>query len=477
MEFPPAAKNLLKKISLFSKKKKKTLYIVGGYLRDALLNKHKEIIDIDFCLKNGAIRLGHELARQLRAGFVVLDKEHGACRLVKKIGERNHTLDFTDFRAKTLEEDLRLRDFTINTLALPLEAIFTEENPFNFMVDPYGAAGDLKKKIIRVASGKSFDDDALRILRAYSFACMFNFKIAPPTLSLIRRKKKKLSGVSGERIRDELFKILACPDSCAYFKKMDEAGVLKIVFPEIEMMRDLEQGPYHHLDVLKHTFETIRQLEFIFREFKDEQKVQDYLNECVCALRQRFTLMKLAAFLHDIGKPKALRHEDGKLKFHGHEKIGLDMTQEICTRIKLSNDERQALGKMVLWHLRPGYLADHEPPSARAIFRYFRDTGQESLSTLLLSLADQRATKGPLTTRVSRLRHEKLVASLIKEYFDRKNEKKLPRLLTGDDLIKRFKLTPSPLIGKILREIEELQAIGKIRSKKEALAAASRIAH
>jgi poly(A) polymerase len=474
MEFPPSANNLLKKIFLSAKKKKKTLYIVGGYLRDALLNKHKENLDIDFCLRNGAIRFGYKLARQLRAGFVVLDKEHGACRLVKKIGDKNHTLDFTDFRAKTLEEDLKLRDFTINTFALPLDALFTKDNPLDFIIDPYAGKKDLKKKIIKVASKKSFDDDALRILRAYSFACIFNFKIEPGTLRLIRQKKKKLPGVSGERIRDELFKIFACLDSYAYLKKMDDSGVLRIIFPEIELMRNLAQGPYHHLDVLKHTFETIRQLEIIFQEFKNNQEVQDYLNEFICAQRRRFALMKLAAFLHDTGKPQALRQEDGKIKFHGHEKIGLSITQEICSRLRLSNDEREALEKMVLWHLRPGYLADQRPPSARARFRYFRDTGQESLSTLLISLADQRATKGPLTSRASRLHHEKLVSGLIKEYFNRKNEKKLPRLLTGDDLLKRFKLTPSPLIGKILREIEELQAIGKIKTKKEALAAASR---
>ena len=475
MKFTPFAKKLLKKIFLFSKRNRKNLYIVGGFLRDALLNKQKESLDIDFCLPEGAIRFGHKLARQLKAGYVVLDKEHGACRLVKAIGDRDHTLDFTDFRAKTLEEDLKLRDFTINALALPLNAIFKKIDLLDSVVDPRGAAQDLKKRIIRVASKKSFDDDALRILRAYSFACMLNFRIEPGTLELIRRKKKKLSGVSGERIREELFKIFSCPDSYTYFKKMDEAGVLKIVFPEINSMRDLAQGPYHHLDVLKHTFETIRQLEIIFLEFKDKRQVQEYLNENICAQRKRFALMKLAAFLHDIGKPKALRHEDGKIKFHGHEKIGCDITREISVRLKLSNDERQALEKMVLWHLRPGYLSDHHPPSARAIFRYFRDTGQESLSTLYISLADQRATKGPLTTRTSRLNHEKLAAGLIKEYFERKNEKKLPRLLSGDDLIKRFKLTPSPLIGKILREIEELQAIGKISSKKEALAAASRI--
>jgi len=131
-----------------------------------------------------------------------------------------------------------------------------------------------------------------------------------------------------------------------------------------------------------------------------------------------------------------------------------------------------ALEKMVLWHLRPGYLADNEEVTPRAIFRYFRDTKKEGVSVFLISLADQRATKGPLTSRKSRIQHEKVVLNLVKEYFKRKKEKKLPRLISGDDLIKKFKLAPSPLIGKILREIEELQAIGKTKNKKEALEAA-----
>jgi hypothetical protein len=130
---------------------------------------------------------------------------------------------------------------------------------------------------------------------------------------------------------------------------------------------------------------------------------------------------------------------------------------------------------MVLWHLRPGYLADNEKITPRAIFRYFRDSAQEAISILLLSIADQRATKGPLTSRESRIQHEKAVFGLIKEYFKRLKEKKPSRLVNGDDLIKKFKLSPSPLIGKVLRELEELQAIGKIKTRLEALKIAEKI--
>jgi poly(A) polymerase len=130
---------------------------------------------------------------------------------------------------------------------------------------------------------------------------------------------------------------------------------------------------------------------------------------------------------------------------------------------------------MVFWHLRPGYMADNYELSERAVFRYLRDTGSEAVDTLILSIADQRATRGRLTTRQSREHHEKMCLGLIKEYFRRKKEKKLPRLVNGNDLIKEFNLEPAPLIGKLLSKIEELQAIGRIKTRQEALAAAKKL--
>src|SRR3989338_10854954 len=256
---------------------------------------------------------------------------------------------------------------------------------------------------------------------------------------------------------------------------MDKLKILKIIFPEIEIMRNIKQGPYHHLDVWQHSLETVRQLEILIQELKNNQEIQGYLDEIISSERRRWQLIKLGALFHDVGKPQAKRREGGKTKFHGHERIGWEITQNIAKRLKLSNDELDALIKMVLWHLRPGYLADNEEITSRAMFRYFRDTAKEGASTLLISIADQRATKGPLTSKKSRIHHEKVVLGLIRKYFKKQKEKKLPRILTGDELMKKFKLEPSPLIGKMLSEIEELQAIGKIKTKAEALEAARKI--
>lgn len=465
---------ILKPIYRFAKARRVRLYLVGGILRDIILNREKDNPDIDFCLKRGAISFARRPARQIKAGFVVLDKEHGACRLVKRIKDKAYTLDFTDFRGESLEEDLLHRDFTINCLALELKDVFRKEGPDNFLIDPYGGRRDLRLKTIRVVNRKAFNEDPLRMLRAFSLAATFGFKINKETIRLIKLEREKLSGVSYERIRDELFKILDRPNSSEYLLELDKLKILKIIIPEIELMRGVKQGPYHHLDVWQHTLETVKQLEGLVQELKKNREIQDYLNEIISGERRRFALIKLGALLHDIGKPRTLRRQNGKTTFYGHERTGLDIARGIIRRLRLANDELDSLSKMILWHLRPGYLADSEQVTSRAKFRYFRDTGFEGVSILLLSIADQRATKGRLTLRESRIHHEKLALDLIKEYFRKKKERKPPRLLTGDDLIKRFRLKPSPLIGKILSEVEELQAIGKIKTKREALEAAKK---
>lgn len=467
-------KKVLKLIYDFAETKKVKLYLVGGYLRDIVLKREKSNPDMDFAVKKGAIRFGREFAAKIKAGFVVLDKEHGSCRLLKRIQDKDYTLDFTDFRGRDLKEDLLLRDFTINSLALELEEAISQESLNNHLVDLYGGKQDLKKKIIRVLSKRSFPEDPLRILRAFSLACIFDFKIEKQTIKLINQEKEKLDGVSCERVRDELFKILDSDRAYDYLSYMHKLNVLKLIIPEIEVMRNVRQGPYHHLNVLAHSFESLRQMDLLIKACRNKE-VEDYLNEYLCGQRKRRALIRLGVLLHDIGKPKTLRRRKGKTIFHGHERAGADIVRIIGRRLKLSNDELDALNKMVFWHLRPGYMADNLTLSARAKFRYFRDAGKEALSILLVSLADQRSTRGRLTSGETRQRHEKAVASLIKEYLKKKKEKKLPRLINGDDLIKNLRLRPSILIGVILSRVEELQAIGRIKTKQEALALAQRI--
>lgn len=471
---PAQDKLILKQVFNFTRSQRAQIYIVGGYLRDIFLNRKKINPDIDFCIVKGAINFGRKLAKKLGAGFVVLDKEHGSCRLVKKIKNAHYTLDFTDFRGQDLREDLLHRDFTINTLALELGEVFAD-GALARVIDIRGARRDLKSKTIKLISESAFKEDPLRILRAFSLAAIFGFTIEDGTLRLIKAQRNLLGNVSFERVRDELFKILARGNSFEYVDMLEKMKILPVIMPEIEIMRGVNQGPYHHLDVLKHSFEALRQLEILLRQKRHDTDINLCLEEVISGSRGRRALMKLGVLLHDIGKPQAKRRKGKKTIFHGHERIGAKISISIARRLKLSNDEVDAMRKMVFWHLRPGYLADNENISPRAVFRYFRDAGLEGLSILLISLADQRATRGRLTSKESRLEHEKAVAGLIKEYFRRKKEKKLTRLLTGYDLMREFNLQPSPFLGKILKRLEELQGVGAVKTKEQALLQARKI--
>jgi len=240
-------------------------------------------------------------------------------------------------------------------------------------------------------------------------------------------------------------------------------------------MYHLPQGGYHHLSLLEHSFEVVRQVEKIFLEFKNNPKIKVYLEEKLAFGRNRESLLKFAALLHDIGKPETCRKEKGKTSFHGHEHSGRYIVRTIAKMHKLSSLEKDTLEAMVLHHLRPAYLSNFKTPTARAVFRYFRDSGKEAVSVLLLSLADQRSTRGPLSTKAHERHHEKIMRALLDEHLNKKPVLKRVRLLTGDDLIKKLKLKPAPIFKKILLTVDEKQALGEIATKQQALDVARRM--
>ncbi len=478
------------------------IYLVGGFLRDLLLNRQgvAGALDFDFAIEKDAIRFAQSFARTIKGVFVLLDQENGCGRVVKKHEGKILIFDFADFRAKTLRADLAHRDFTINTLCVDLEDLKEDEKrggtPSEIQIakgcpptalselrkifrDFKGGQKDLKRKTIRMLSSKVFQEDPLRLLRAFSLRAALGFKIESKTLVQIKKDRGLLKDVSLERIRDEFFKILASPRAFENLKAMDQIGLLEEVIPQVRVMFGVVQGGYHHLDVWPHSLETVHQLEKILQEIQDDknqQKLNTYLSERLSGTRLRCDLLKLAALLHDIGKPDTQKQEKDRMSFHGHEHVGASIVRSVARMLKLSVRERHRLEDIVRWHLRPGYLSNFKKPSERSIFRYFRDTKEEALSILLLSLADQRSTRGVMTTEADQKHHESIARELITRYFEIKRQKPVVRLITGHDLIKKLKLKPSPLFAKILREIEEKQTLGKIQSKEEALALAQKIA-
>lgn len=457
------------------KKYPQEVYLVGGYIRDLLLRRKKESPDYDFAVSGDCIKVSREIAHSLRMGFVVLDKEHGSTRIVYRKDNFSCNFDFTDFRGKDIEDDLLHRDFTVNSLAINLKQIKRSGNPLEILLDRHSGTKDIRSGTIRVVSSFSLPEDPLRILRAFSLSAVLGFKIEPKTRAEIKRHKNKITQSAFERIAEELFKILNSEAAFKTFRAMDEFRILDEIMPEIKIMRGVNQGPYHHLDVFGHSFEALKQIEVLFSELKRNKDLQGYLGAIVSGTHSRRALLKLGAFLHDIGKPDSKERVKGKTCFHGHERVGRNIARDISERLRLSTDERNALDKIIYWHLRPGYMADIDPLSRRAIYRFFRDTQNEAPAVLLLSIADQRSTRGPLTRGANRKHHEDVCLGLVKDFFRKAKEKRLPKLINGHDLISRFKLESGPLIGKILSEIEEEQAVGIISTKPQAFSLAEKI--
>ena len=451
-------------------KKRLRVYLVGGFLRDLWLGRSGT--DIDFTVRANAIALARIFARRIKGAFVLLDAAHGCARVAKKQDSLLWTFDFADFRAKDIKGDMALRDLTVNALCADVSGIGPDDNLEKHILDVHGARRDFQRKVIRMVAPRAFKDDPLRLLRAFSVQAATGFKIEAKTLARIKKDVPLITGVSMERVREEMFKIFASPRAAAVLSAMDKIGLLAKVMPQITVMYGIKQGGYHHLDVWQHSLEVVRQLEQVLEEVKTDEQINAYLQQEIAGGHKRYALLKFAALLHDIGKPDTRKKEDTRITFHGHEHVGERIARAVTKHLKLSVKERYFLEDAVRRHLRPGYLSNFKRPTAKAIFRYFRDTKEEAAGIALLAIADQRSTCGSLTTAERSQHHLKICQMLIRKYFEVLEQKPLPRLLTGHDLIKVLKLKPSPLFAEILGKVQEAQALGKITTKQEALALA-----
>ncbi|MCF7908706.1 MAG: HD domain-containing protein [Candidatus Omnitrophica bacterium] len=457
-------------LSVICKKRSVNLWLVGGFLRDVYLKVDKPLLDFDFCVEKNTTAVAREFARKIKAKCIVLDKAHESLRVILKKKSVYYTYDFTRLRGKDFLEDLALRDFSVNTLAVKLG-----QKPLE-LVDYYQGKRDLNSKIARVIREKVIADDPLRILRGFFLMANYNFRIEPRTLMVMKKNKHLIKKVSSERVSEEFFKILGAKSSYKVIKLIDQFKIIDELIPEVTSMRGVRQGSYHHLPVWKHSLEALRQFELLIQKrlIKDKE-IYRYLNEEIAYRRKRVQIIKLACLLHDVGKPQAKKRLNKKTIFHTHEKIGRDMVVKIGKRMRLSVREIEVLKKLIFWHLRPGYLADQMNPTKRAIYRFFRDTQNDGAAVIILSLSDWRATCGPLINPAKRKKHEKVMLGLIDGYFVENDKKPLPKLVDGYDIMRQFKLKPSILVGKILGKVHEDQALGKISTKQEAYRLAEKL--
>jgi poly(A) polymerase len=452
-------------------------YVVGGTVRDLLVGRSNRK-DLDVAVKGDGFQIARQAADRIErvATFVPLDSEHGTGRIVFR-DEPPVTVDVTSFRASTLSEDLRARDFTINAMAVATHDFLVGRR--DYVIDPTGGKTDLRARKIRACSSSSFQDDPVRILRAFRFMASLEFEICQSTLEAMPSAIGELLSTAPERIRDELIATLAAESSSPALRKMDTCGVLETLFPELQPMIGCAQNEYHHLDVWGHSLETVHRLELLLageaRKFGGlSPLIESYCRQEPVKDRPRRGLLKLAAIFHDSGKPVS-RFVDsrGKTRFFGHERVSQQIFDKVGRRLKLASREIAFIGEIIAGHMRPSIFTGKEV-SLRAIHRMHTKYQSNVTGLLLLFLADLEASRGPARRLEAYALAWNQILRAMAVCLEAETAPLKP-LLTGRDLISEFLMSPGPLLGRILTKLMELQAAGEITTRGDAIEAARKL--
>ncbi len=473
---------ILKSLKEFFQGRGVSAFLVGGYLRDTLLDIPTR--DIDLALQEDPLRVGREVADALGGTFVVLGRAHQVARVVVSLPDAGTwTVDLAGIDS-TLEEDLSRRDFTVDAMALDIRESCSASWK-DALLDPFGGRADLARGIVRALKPSVFQDDPVRLLRAVRLAAKLGFRLEPSTGQRVSVDAPLVSSVPGERLRDEFLAILSLDGAKLHLETLDGLGLLCCIIPELEIAKGVEQPKEHYWDVFDHSVNSVEGVERVLSgDVSDpvsslvpwDKAMGERFGEEVSDGHSRSTLLKLAALLHDVGKPLTKTVEaDGRTRFFGHQTLGASMSREILERLRLSSRGIEIVQAMVESHLRPTQMSQNgEPPTPRAVYRYFRDMGDVAIDTLYLNLADHLAARGPELDIAAWERHTAVAAHVLELGTGQVALEVMPRLITGHDLIRNLGLSPGPRIGALLEGVREAQSAGEVRDGEEALAWARR---
>jgi len=458
-------------------------YLVGGWVRDHLLGRKTR--DIDVAVGVSAPKFARQTAATLDGHYVLLDEAEGIARVVLvegvATGPQWH-LDFSTIRG-TIESDLSRRDFTIDAMAIGLGDIGKRSPPR--LIDPFGGKKDLEAGLIRAVGASIFEDDPARLIRGVRLAAEYGFTLDASTEAMMDRQSHLISQVAGERVREELCRILSARNASSFIFYLDRLGLLTAIIPELTFTKGVDQPHEHYWDVFNHSVQSIATLERLLDKTTGAEMlglaphlvphIGDFEEEVSPGLT-RAGLVKLAILLHDIAKPQTKALEaDGRAHFYGHPTQGAEVAGGIMQRLRFSNREIKMAQKMIESHLRLWQMGgDQVLPTRRAIYRYFRDTADVSVDIMFLTLADFLATQGPNLDMAEWERHSSLMEYVLAQREEDETVAAPPKLIDGHDLMREFGLKPGPKIGEILEAVREAQGAGEISTKEEALAFARR---
>ncbi len=502
MNIPETLTPRLATLQKFAKKRGVELYLVGGSVRDLLLNR--PTADLDFALAADAIQFAKAFATHIGGTFVGLDEQPPTARVVLK--RQNISMDFAQFRAKSLSEDLGLRDLTINAIAAPLEAILRDarsqttpspvknvargpvpREPSNanqnvargpvlrepsVLIDPCGGIADLTARQLRFPSEQVIYDDALRLIRIYRFAAQLNFEISHDSLACIQKHHTLLPRVSPERIRDELMKILKVEKASPYLQEMWKVGLLTQIIP-IASEGQLGPTPAAQGPVPRQPAPTLVGRGPVPRQSAPTPAVRGpvprnpsptFVGRGPVPRQPWNALDTFESTTHAYPDCDAyLKTELGwEVNRRSLIKLCLLLQGELgdaAKRLRLSRKATQFLKCIAAEHC----LLATEQLSHREIIRFLRRTASDWLGALLFAAALHGISDARIT---------QIVDTYYQHFLP---IQKQGRLITGEDLIQRFNLKTGREIGRLLKQIEERQFEGEIRTREEAFAAVERL--
>ena len=438
----------------------KGAYIIGGSIRDLLLNRIPS--DYDIAVMENPKKSAEKIAKNISGHLVEMGKPG---QMIFRVISNNNIIDITSLNGSSIEDDLKKRDFTINAMAYDVSSAE--------IIDCLGGLGDLADKKVRMVSSDVFKKDPIRLIRAYRIAACLDFQIELQTTTVISAYAKLIQNSAGERLWGEIFKLLGTSKSYQYLSQMDDAGLLTAIFPDLDRLKECPQNSHHMYDVFEHTMRAYSHIETILNDTakilpKDIRiQIQQYLDE------EKTVLLKYAILLHDIGKPWAKTIDSkGKIHFYGHPQKSADLAQKISQKLKFSNREKEFADFIIRNHLNPLFLftaLQKKTLTHKGVTRFFKKCGDNTPALLLHAIADIMA-KGDTPNQTHKA-FIGFVKEMIHHFFHSFKPKITePPLITGRDLIQEFGLIPSPEFKKILNIVQEEILTNKIKSRSEALA-------